>query len=556
MNQMKPSTRTLPALFLMHGLLAIFLALFAHAVGVDPNPDWGRSRVVLFVIGLLLFAAAVLLFWKKSRFVLSEDQRLIFLLGHVWAIVITIYVFFITFGTFTSWRASTQYYALLADGLRHGRLHVDVEPGSELLAAEDPYSSESRPPFEEEVWDLSLYKGKLYLYWGPVPALLLVPVQFITSAKLTDMYLVFLFLCGLLIVNTLYLLKLRDLFFSHIPGKNLVASVFLIGLILPVLWALNIPDVYEAAISGGQFFLLGGIYFLLLAFEKTPRNGYLFLAGSFWALSVGSRAIHVFSVLFMAAWTSYWLWKRSSKPRDWKGLFPHIAALMTPLIIGAMLIGGYNWARFDSPLEFGLRYQITIYNLNRDMALTFQPDYFPLNFYGYFLQPFSVLSTFPFIKPAQIHALMDALGVSSPKLFAGGPVTGVLFSMPFLLLAVIPLLKQRNRGADLQSLKTLVLSLLGFSFLITSAAILFYFYQQTRFMLDFVSQAALLAIVGYWMIVGNPRTPKVARCLVSVLLGFTLIASFLLSFSSETGRMQKLNPALIQQINSFFTMPK
>jgi|CXWL01.1.fsa_nt_gi hypothetical protein len=569
MPQTKISDQTIPALLLTDGLLGVFFAIFAFSLGLDPNPDWGRSRVVLFFIGFILIVSSIFLFTRKPVVTKSETTKSFILFGHVWAIILVIYVFFITFGNFTTWKASTRYYSLLADAFGKGQLHVDVEPGKALLEANDPYSSESRPAFDDDVWDLSLYKGKLYLYWGPVPALLLTPLQLFAHQLIADIYLVFFFFCGLLIFNSLIILKLWRLFFTDIPARNAAASIFLIGLILPILWSLNIPDVYEAAIGAGQFFLIGGMYFLILAFEKdikmlqppssaTPgawniQKKYLFLAGFFWACSVGSRAINVLPTLFLTALTIFWIWKKQSKPIDWNGIARLAASLLTPLALGAILIGWYNWARFDSPLEFGLRYQITIYNLNRDMPLTFQPDYLPFNIQAYILQPFEFISKFPFIQPIGFSHLLESLDITAPKLYASGRMTGILFYAPVLLLAFLPFFSKNKAGnQNHPDLQKFILLLFGGSFLISFAAILFYFYGQMRFMADLISQVTLLAILGYWLVVRNSKMAKIRLHLANLLIVITITISILLAFSSETSRMEKLNPVLMERINSFF----
>ncbi len=557
MPQTKISDRIIPILFLTDGLLCAFFAIFAYLLGFDPNPDWGRSRVVLSFIGALLIALSGFFFTRKLDFTKSEKTKAVFLFGHIWALIFVIYAFFITFGNFTTWKASTRYYTQLADAFGKGQLYVDVEPGAALLAAEDPYSSEGRPAFNEEVWDLSLYKGKLYLYWGPVPALLLIPIQLALHTNLADIYLVYFFLCGLLIINSLILLKLRQLFFPDIPAWNAGISILLIGLILPILWSLNIPDVYEAAIGGGQFFLIGGIYFIILAFEKNIKKRFLFLAGFFWACSVGSRAINVLPILFLTALTLFGIWKKQTTPINWNHAIRLAAALLTPLALGAILIGWYNWARFDSPLEFGLRYQITIYNLNRDMPLTFQPDYFPLNIRAYILQPFEFISRFPFIQPVGFSNLLKSLNITAPKLYASGRVTGILFYAPILLLAFLPFFsnkKTENLTQNSFGFQKFIIYLLSGSFLISFTSILFYFYGQMRFMVDLISQLTLLAIIGYWMVIRNTKSSKLYLQLANMLITASIIISILLAFTSESGRMEKLNPALMEKINSFFTL--
>jgi hypothetical protein len=472
-----------------------------------------------------------------------------------------VYAWFVTYGTFTTWDKSTRYYAHLADAFNKGQLYVDIEPNADLVSAPDPYSSVSRPRFDDEIWDMSLYKGKLYIYWGPVPALLMTPFQARSEKLLLDLYPVYFFLSGLFIVNSLILWKLRRWFYRDVPLWNFLASLFLIGFILPILWSLNIPEVYEAAIGAGQFFLMGGILFSLLSIHGN-REWYLFLAGLFWACSVGSRAINVFSVLYLFVVMVVWIFKKysGSLPHWKKSIFP-ITLLTAPLVLGALLLGWYNWARFDSPFEFGLRYQITIYNLNRDLPLAFQPDYFPLNVRAYIWQPFETISRFPFLEPVNLSALLNDQNIAQPKLYAAGPVTGFLFHAPFLLLAFLPFLRSRHTPRDNSTEtwhnKKYLLLLLSGSFLINFLTIFLYYYGQMRFLVDMISQITLLAIFGYWELMQvhrNSRTTQ-TRILISLantLLVVTLLCSVLLSFSSETHRFEKFNPVLMEKLNSIF----
>ena len=229
--------------------------------------------------------------------------------------------------------------------------------------------------------------------------------------------------------------------------------------------------------------------------------------------------------------------------------------MLMPLALGAILIGWYNWARFDSPLEFGLRYQITIYNLNRDMPLTFQPDYFPLNIRAYILQPFEFIQKFPFIQPVAFSNLLKSLNITTPKLYSGGRVTGILFYAPILLLAFLPIFSKDKTGNS-HTFQKFILYLLGGSFLISFASILFYFYGQMRFMVDLISQLTLLAIIGYWMVIRNTKSSKLYLQFANLLIAATIIISVLLAFTSESGRMGKLNPNLMEKINSVFILQK
>jgi len=95
-------------------------------------------------------------------------------------LVILTYVWFISTGLWTTWPATTNYYDQLATSFHEGHLYLDVQPDPALLELPDPYDPDARESMQESdieklntIWDMSLYGGKIYLYWGPVPALII-----------------------------------------------------------------------------------------------------------------------------------------------------------------------------------------------------------------------------------------------------------------------------------------------------------------------------------------------------------------------------------------------
>lgn len=551
------SDRILPVLLLLDGLGASFAAIFAYQLGIDANPDWSSARWLLLCGGLALIAVAIFfpnlkkIFAPAARGILSaENFKTLALLAHLWALIFGVYAWFITYGNFTTWDHTTRYYAQLADGFNAGHLYLPREPDKALLEAADPNDETNRPTFDDDIWDLSLYKGRFYLYWGPVPSLLLAPVQKILAKPVTDIYLVYFFLCGLAAFNGLILVNLWRRFFSRLSAWRVFPPILLAAFVAPIPWSLNIPQVYEAAIGAGQFFLMGGAYFALLAArEDAFDKKYLFLAGTFWACSVGSRALNALSVAFFAA-LIYFLACRSSLAGGERPLpklfaaFKHLLPLFVPLFFGAVAIGWYNWARFDSPFEFGLQYQITIVNLKRHTDWVFRPEYFLPNFYNYLFQPFDFVVGFPFIRP-RINA--DFVPI---YFYAAGPVTGLLFSAPFLIFAAGLLLPPEDeRPAPYR----FFLSLLAGSFIINLLTLLFYFFSQTRFLVDLISQIMLLAILGYWQLSARQRIAKIVGVAGNLLLVASLCLGLLLSFTSETKRFETLNPGLIQTFSQPFS---
>jgi hypothetical protein len=141
------------------------------------------------------------------------------------------------------------------------------------------------------LWDASLYGGHYYLYWGPVPALLITPLKAMSQVRVGDDAFVFLFSLGSLFWVTRLVTRLWAGRFPEIPGWVVVGSIVTVGCATPTAWLLNGPWIYEAAVVGGQFFLLMGINALypLLA-EGRGRPADLIWAGSSFALAVGTRS--------------------------------------------------------------------------------------------------------------------------------------------------------------------------------------------------------------------------------------------------------------------------
>ena len=78
-----------------------------------------------------------------------------------------------------------SYYNQLGDGLLNGHLHLLTKPSPQLLHLANPYDPASNAPYAFH--DASLYHGKYYLYWGPVPAVLLyLPFRLLSLGEMPD----------------------------------------------------------------------------------------------------------------------------------------------------------------------------------------------------------------------------------------------------------------------------------------------------------------------------------------------------------------------------------
>lgn len=77
-------------------------------------------------------------------------------------------------------------YDQLAEAFLAGRLNIATVPDPRILALENPYNPAQRIGIYYP-WDLSLYNGKYYPYWGPVPTLLLhLPYRLVTGQSISE----------------------------------------------------------------------------------------------------------------------------------------------------------------------------------------------------------------------------------------------------------------------------------------------------------------------------------------------------------------------------------
>ncbi|RPJ27463.1 MAG: hypothetical protein EHM33_07955 [Chloroflexi bacterium] len=525
------------SVYLIVSILILGTTIFAKEIGLDPNPGWGKGRIALLIFGFLI----ALFPWLRRKPSTVPDKTThtdLFALP-VLVAVIGIYFWFAS----VSHDSTSNYYSLLATSFRNGELSLPLTPDPALLALPNPYDPAARQGIKVPL-DLSLYNGKFYLYWGPAPSLLLAIAQPFLPEKIGEVHLLFVFLCGIFLAQFLLLMSIWQRFFPEIPKWILILSIVLAGLANPALWLLSQPKIYEAAIAGAQFFFIGGLLSAVLAMDRQPTSGWgLILAGTLWALAVGTRSVLVFPVIFMTVMVVYRIFKIPGQ-----SFIKHAGSFIPlglPLFIGAVGFGWYNWARFGSVLETGFTYQLAGPYLQKHMNELFSPNYIFQNLYNYLFNPFILDQQFPFIHPAR--GLVETILPSQVlPFYLAQSITGLLFSAPFTIFAAPPVstsLKQwfkktqtNDPGKDTAttSLNWIVISLFG-SFLLTFISLLTFFWSAMRYMEDFMPALVLLSIVGFWhgyqSLSQHPNKGKMYAILGIILSGVSIVAAISLALS-------------------------
>jgi hypothetical protein len=259
----------------------------------------------------------------------------------------------------TPWftREPTGYYGLQTAGFRAGQLAAAINPQPALLALKNPYDPVANAPYR--VHDMTLYRGRYYLYFGASPILIVFwPCAALTGWYPSEPLVVAAFCTGALWLGLAILGAVRCRYF---PG----ASSWVLGFgAACLLWANPLtqlvqgPQFYQVATAGAIFLqmaMLGAVYRCL----HSERRDWLWLAlGSLlYGLDVGARPSYLPGgmALVIAAGA---LVLRAMPGFRLRRMAVVLPAAVLPAAACGMGLMFYNWLRFQSPFEFGLRYQL------------------------------------------------------------------------------------------------------------------------------------------------------------------------------------------------------
>jgi hypothetical protein len=300
-----------------------------------------------------------------------------------------LYLFMASAGTFQDLRRQSRY-DLMAEGFQRGHLYISQRPSRKLLAQEDPFHPSNKPIW---MWDSTLYEGHLYLYWGPVPALLTWAFKAATghARTISDQTLTVAFALGRLFAGAAILLGLGRFIRIRQPAWIVGSSIAVFGLTSPIPFIVARPYVYEACLMAGQCFLFAGLAFAFWGLVSPSHRVLKFItAGSFWGLAIGSRVTMSIPIPLMVLATVGLIWFYTD--RSWRRLLINGIALGTPVAAALISYGVYNYLRFGSPTEFGVTWQLTTQKFITNDAWVIP------NIFSYLFAPVDWSCEFPFVR--------------------------------------------------------------------------------------------------------------------------------------------------------------
>src|SRR6188768_1476291 len=286
--------------------------------------------------------------------------RIEHLKARLWLVVVlvlacAVYVYFASAGGMRNWPVYGIYLDLQADAFRLGHLYVPLEPARELVQAADPYD---RVNIRYWALDLSYFRGRYYVYWGPLPALLQAAVKALLGIThvVGDQYIGLYSACLATLGGGLIIERMARRLFGSVPKFVVVFGILAFAFANPMLHNVTTAGTYQSAILAGQAFLIPGVLFAFDAVwhagTSSARRYRLWLAGLCWGLALGSRVTVLPAVAFLIAITALaegWL-----AERRWLRTFVNALCLGVPVAVTGLALLWYNQLRFGNPMEFGL----------------------------------------------------------------------------------------------------------------------------------------------------------------------------------------------------------
>jgi hypothetical protein len=590
------------------GITLALFSFFSGTLGIDQDGGWGPARKFTLAIGVFLIVTAKLT--DIFRYLGVDLRRLSGLIYEtpsskpiratgpqsdaypdfdgqlpklkdftLLTIVVVLiaacvgYRWLTTVGTWNEWPHTTSYYHLLAEGFRKGKSHLLVAPSEELLNLKDPYDYESREKVDF-LWDASLFNGKYYIYWGPVPALITIMLEVLFQADVGDQVLGWLMSLLMLSMVLIFVRSLWRRSFRHLPQWLFIGTVIVLAFANPLPWLVTRPAVYESAIASGQIFFWGGMTLLIQSrWQAEKKHWKAVCAGILWVLAVGSRAtLAVPIILVTSGLIVLDIVNRFRENTSYSGKIAESISLFAPLLIGAVLLAFYNYIRFDSFFELGHRYQLTSINMMEGYEKFYSSKNILPNAYNYLFNPFRVIQVFPYVKPMWGKYAVPFLRASASNWYTTEKITGIIISSPIILTALIPLvdisIRIWNRFSSLQVLRKELRDVIGVElhqvyFLLFLTGLLQFLpllpisFISMRYAADFVYSGLILSAVGiYYLwerVKQNLLTKSIVAIGVSMLGLYTVVISILLAFTGYYPVFEELNPILFSRLTRFFT---
>lgn len=407
----------------------------------------------------------------------------------------------------------------LVDAFLNGQVSLIKEPPEDLLAMENPYDYTARKSLNIDCeWDHVLYKGKYYSYYGIAPVFLLFLPYHVLTGYYFPSYLACLIFCltGTAFLIGAYLVMIRN-WFRNTPFHIMLCGLIVLLMSCGIFMCIKRPMFYEMEEAAGFMFLTAGTLFLFLSGILTRRKIHpaaLAVSGICLSLAVMSRPTLALYALAAVLWILYGFGQYRQENAKRPQTVRYFAASLLPYVVLGGLQMLYNFLRFGSVFEFGIRYSLTISDFTKTdffLGMAF------VSLWNFLLGVPNVKSAFPFFS-----GNLDQWGLNG-YYFAETTNTFGLFwrALPLFSCAAVPHVYRQLDGR--RKVRFTFLCLLPG--LILPVIIVFSTWESgdaLRYNVDFAWQMLLFALAVVFFVYTRIRSPRLKRALLKIMIACTI----------------------------------
>ena len=425
-------------------------------------------------------------------------------------------------------------YGLLVRGYLKGQLHLDVAPDPRLKTLADPYEPAQNAPYR--LPDASYYHDRYYLYFGSVPAVVLMaPYELVTGRELPTGAATFVFACMGFLAACGVWLGMRAQWFPQSGVWLAPLGVLTLGLATHVLALVRRPGMWEMTISAGFGFTMLALFAVHRAMIGRRPILCMLAAGFCLGLAVGSRPTCLLAAALLLP--PIWLAWRHPRPRaEW---WRCVGAASVGLVVCGIGILVHNYARFGNPFEMGQLYQLS--NTKVGSMRLYDVAYMAHNLAVYFFNPPDWTWEFPFVWANVANT------DTPPGYYCTEEIVGVGLSFPLLWLALVaPWIGNGRPRGEAVVLRVHAASLIA-AFLPVMLLFATFCAATERYMADFTPALGLLALCGTLVVERAAQSRgwhKAAPLVLGPLLGMTVLMGLLISFDYHGRMLSRSQPAL------------
>lgn len=392
--------------------------------------------IILSAITCFFYSLLTREFFKRE-FDINNKKQYLAILSIVLSFILILIFIEVCISDANIWNnwLNRAYSIEFVNSIKEGKVNIDIEDETLkiLKNLNNPYDVSEFSKYDlNDCFDVAYYNENVYLYYGILPALiLLLPMNLLTGEYLSISYGTLIFLA----IGAIFTIKLVAEIIYRYFKKTPLSIVILFSIFMlfnnKLLCLMSRPYVYEFVIAAGYCFVMAGVS-IFLKYLRTNQKQYLLISCVLMALAVACRPPTLFISIIIFAKLLYDIIQKN-KDKQIKESIQIILLSTIPYIIVGILIMIYNYIRFETIFEFGANYQVSVTdfrkfgtNINRIL----------IGLSAYFISPVNFITEFPFVTAynwmPEYNGYYFSIGIGGGY-FATSIIGIILLFAPYLL---------------------------------------------------------------------------------------------------------------------------